>query len=659
MLWNLQVVLCFFISGYVGAQVVESPKILEQIEVHGSRLAPKSIQIAEGAAETIHVENSQGQTPTQALQQTPSVWIQQGSSQSVPHIYFKGQFGNENRFFLEGVPLTDGQFNSDFLLLVPFRSVDRIDIYPDGPPVALNTDGLGGAMDLHLTQMSKKDISVKTGSFGFLELEGSQSLGRKGSGIGLVAGRSNENFNFYDNGGTPFNLNDDKIIQRSHNKFLKIGLLPVFELHQSKSNHLRYFGLNSYRALEIPGAVSLPFYGNLQQVFHLSALKNESWLIPTLKSETLVYARLNIERFRREPNQTATLKIDDSDSFWKNLSLKQSFHFLELLPTSIEQSSSLSYETYDLNVLDSRTKIQQSTRLDIPVSLGADIPWSQLSLKPAVMAQYSAFQGVLGKTYFLYSPRLGAAVKEPWGGRGVVLEGIVGQYYRVPSMLELYGNGHTLVASKDLLPERAAKVSLGGKFERKTVSTWLSKLTGAYSYSVANSENLIVYIENSQNSKLATNLGSGLIQSHDISLDLSFGQNLEIRSTGNIYQGKNTSDISYYYGKKIPNLPDFLLRQSLDYRVGSFDFNYQFQWVGGRFCDLANLKKLSSTTEHSLFAGVDAQKMGRFRLELVNLFDAITATTFVSGFSTLDNTTGIGGYPAPGRRFYLNWYYEL
>ena len=659
MLWNLQVVLCFFISGYLGAQSVESPKILEQIEVHGSRLAPKSIQIAEGAAETIHIENSQGQTPTQALQQTPSVWIQQGTSQSVPRIYFKGQFGNENRFFLEGVPLTEGQFNSDFLLLVPFRSVDRIDIYPDGPPVALNTDGLGGAMDLHLTQVSKKDISLKTGSFGFLELEGSQSLGRKGSGLALVAGRSDENFNFYDNGGTPFNLSDDKLHQRDHNKFLKIGLLPVFELQQSKNNHLRYFGLNSYRVLEIPGAVSLPFYGNLQQIFHLSALKNESWLIPTLKSETSVYARLNIERFRREPNQTSTLKIDDSDSVWKNLSLKQSFQSLELLPTSIEQSSSLSYETYDLNILDSRNKTPQSTRLDIPVSLGADIPWSQLSLKPAVMAQYSAFQGVLEKSFFLYSPRLGVAAKEPWGRRGVSFEGIVGQYYRVPSMLELYGNGHTLVASKDLLPERAAKASIGGKCERKVQSSWLSKLTGAYSYSVSQADNLIVYIENSQNSKLATNLGRGIIQSHDISLDLRFRENLGLRSTGNIYQGKNTSDISYYYGKKIPNLPDFLFRQSLEYQVGNYDFNYQFQWIGERFWDLANLKRLSSTTEHSLFASVNAKTMGRFRLELVNLFDSITATTFVSGFSTLDNTTGVGGYPAPGRRFYVNWYYEL
>jgi outer membrane cobalamin receptor len=285
--------------------------------------------------------------------------------------------------------------------------------------------------------------------------------------------------------------------------------------------------------------------------------------------------------------------------------------------------------------------------------------FQNLWIKPAFMGQYSIYEGAREQNYLLGSPRLGLLWQGEGSWSGVDLEVGLGRYFRTPSMVELFGNGYGLESSMQLLPETAERGVIGFKVARKLKSEILSELKFQLSYGLVKAHQLIVYVENSQESKVATNLGSALIHSRDLDLGFKVLSELDFQTGLSWFVGENRSDVSYYQGKKIPSVPVLLVKQRVQYPWGPLNFSYQFQWVGERYVDFANLKKLNPAAEHSCFVSWDARDWGIFNLELFNLLDTITTTSVVSGFTTFDNTTGLVGYPAPGRRIYLNWQYPI
>lgn len=660
MLWNLQVVLALFLTLPLASRAQDNFKVLEEIEVKGTRLNSKSTQISEGTDETVEINHETGETPVKALQKTPGIWIQQGSQESMARITIKGQVGNENRYFLEGVALTDGQYHSDFLFLVPAQYIGGADVYSDGAPVGLNADGLGGAIDLHVVRFKSPKVAAKSGSYGFIEITGSSPvLPKERGGIGLSVSRSNENFNFFDDGGTPLNSSDDKINNREHNSFLKLSLAPSLVLLSSSNHNLKYFGINSFRKLEVPGAVSIPFYGALDQWFHLSAVKDTLWLFPELKNETTAFVRINRENFKKESAQTTKNQPSITEAFWKSFTIKNQVQAFSLMPAVAEQAVSLNYEVYDLSYLEWDKKKLQNSKFDIPFSLGLKFPLASLTIKPAVLAQYTKYIKEDAPSYALYSPRLGLEWREPLDFKNIIFSGVAGKYFRMPSMSELFGNGYYLAPSNSLEPETANKIGLGLMWQQQLISQWIKHIKMGYNFSLAQSKNLIVYTQNSQSSQIATNLGSALVANQDLFLELNLARQISSLSAFNLCSGKNTSEIPYYFGKQVPNLPAWLIKQRIDSQWGWVTASYQLSWIGERYWDLANTKKLSSTLEHSAWVNYQYSKNGKVQLELINLTDEYVAKSSVSGFTTLDNTTGLGGYPAPGRRVYLSWLYDF
>src|SRR5205823_11082804 len=87
--------------------------------------------------------------------------------------------------------------------------------------------------------------------------------------------------------------------------------------------------------------------------------------------------------------------------------------------------------------------------------------------------------------------------------------------------------------------------------------------------------------------------------------------------------------------------------------------SYELVVYGPMYWDLANAKQLSAIAQHNVRAMWDSKSVGSFGIELDNLTDVITAPSSAGAFETIDNSTGYFGYPAPGRRWYVSWRYEL
>ncbi len=189
--------------------------------------------------------------------------------------------------------------------------------------------------------------------------------------------------------------------------------------------------------------------------------------------------------------------------------------------------------------------------------------------------------------------------------------------------------------------------------------TWLSSVKVSYAYSVAASKNLIAYVQNSQNSQIATNIGESVVQTHESQLDFEMMKKVFSNTSITFQKTENLSDLPSYFGKKIPNRPWLRWGERLGYQGSTLGIFYQLQWIGERFLDLANTKKLGSIAEHGINVNYRTHSWGDWNLELLNLLDTVTATSYVAGFQTLDNTTGYLGYPSPGRRIYLSWQYEM
>jgi hypothetical protein len=192
-----------------------------------------------------------------------------GGDNSTPSYLIRGQDSIQNRFFFEGIPLTDAEFNQNLLSGLPLESLSSLNVYPEGVPLFLAQDGLSGAINFRLHEISLRDktlVSLRAGSFGNLRVFGrTQELSKKVR-VSVEAARSQENFSYLDDNGTPFNPQDDKFAVRENNQFQRLSLIPHFNLYESKAHKVDSFHWWLLNKSEVPGSVSSPLKANYVQL---------------------------------------------------------------------------------------------------------------------------------------------------------------------------------------------------------------------------------------------------------------------------------------------------------------------------------------------------------------------------------------------------------
>jgi len=637
-----QVILLF--SGLL--QAAELPRLT----VTGRRPGRALPEEGSGSAgERRELEGSGPVTLPSLLRQSPSVTVRQtGGEGTAAEYWVRGQDPHQTRFFLEGVPLSDAAYDSAPVHWLPLAALGAADVYPDDVPVGLGGDGLGGAIRFVFpTERLASSVKLRSGAYGYGEVGGLVSLPEAQVFLGYQ--RSREDFPFRYDGGTQFEAADDTIVRRENNQFQRFTILPVVPL----SKNLRVFGLGVRNEVGVPGPVGLASAATLKQSYALAALE---WKASPWRSH--LFTRFAQDGFHNPNYATVTASAPDSRSLGKAVGVGTTYFNGQELVRVGGTYEHLEVRTDNGPLAGTQGQGRLQAESGIARSFFVD---DSNKLQPSLSLHYYEYLPGVGaavrRQMVLASPRLSLTSEL---GEGWRLRGTAGSYFRAPTLFEIYGSPGGFTPNPELEAERAEKVQAGLDREWRRPVEGLRAIRASYSYSIAFARELIAYLQNSQFSRVATNIGNGRIDSHELGLELEFsGVPLLWRNAVNVLWTENRTAIPYQQGRELPERPNWRWQSDVGWTSEVYSAGYSFAWVGPTYSDLANLRRRSAAQDHSLWAGVRPRGYGSFRLEVRNLFDTLTVDSSFAGEAINEYTTGYTGYPAPGRRVYLSWQYDF
>ncbi len=241
------------------------------------------------------------------------------------------------------------------------------------------------------------------------------------------------------------------------------------------------------------------------------------------------------------------------------------------------------------------------------------------------------------------SPKLGVALTV---SEGVTVKGNVGRYFRAPDLTELFGDRGVVVGNSDLEPEEGLNLDVGLQLNALRFAL-LGGVTGFFeiTYFYTDSDNLIVFVQNSQRTSMAENVGRATIMGVELSSAFTSASGISLSFNYTYQNTEDKSDVPHYNGNSLPDRPKHDLFARLEKVFGRFSVFYELNYTGTTYLDRANFKESRRGAVHN--TGVTISNA---------LFAGVKAGFEVKNFTDNQVKDAIG-YPLPGRSFYvtLTW----
>ncbi|MBM3227228.1 MAG: TonB-dependent receptor, partial [Candidatus Tectomicrobia bacterium] len=217
---------------------------------------------------------------------------------------------------------------------------------------------------------------------------------------------------------------------------------------------------------------------------------------------------------------------------------------------------------------------------------------------------------------------------------GVALKGNVGRFTRVPTLFELFGDRGTTVGNPALQPERSTNWDVGFTVEWPGEGP-VNRLFFEYAYFGSDAEDIILFVQNSQNSARAENIGSARIRGHELSWSVTALQHLRLFGNYTFQDAVDTS-ATFSRGKALPGRPRHELHQGLELFAPFGKVTYELDYIARNFLDNVEFFVVDNRLLHNVtLTAFPFGKHLKLTLELKNLTDNRIADT--------------RGFPLPGR----------
>lgn len=584
------------------------------------------------------------------LQRNTSIQVRASGGEGVSTQFLvRGQDPGQSRFFLEGIPLTDAEFNVSRSYWLPLETIQTVEVYPAAVPATLGEDGLGGAVQMRLRDRSNAPwtLAGRGGSFGYLKASvRSATFANTPSSIFVSATRSEENFQYFDDNGTPLNPSDDGFRSREHNRFMRLSVFPRITLLKRDRHQLESWGILGLQHLEVPGSVRMPTQAEYRERWLLCAIQHR-WEGADRFHTSDIYFRSTLEEMKIPAGGRLGLYPQGDTHAWsvgiqtKNESLGKN---------GIGLSTAIKWHQFERSAL-----LRPVQRGDISTSVTGGVSVSEsLSLHAALLGHHYQYRndGKWGKDFFLLSLRLGGQwLVHP----SIRIRAMGGRFYRSPTLNEIYGTSFGLAASPDLQPEYAWKFDGGMDWSRSFENSFVRRAGMSYSFHASTATNLVSFIQTAQDAKRAVNLASARIVGHEIKTEVVTSFGLRVEPALEWLQTENLSDVSYQYGKRLPYRPTFRGALTVELESGRWSAFYRTGLNGQFFTDLGNFQEIAPTEDHSLGFTWRSPGLGEWSIEASNLTDVLMNNTKSGAFTFSEVASGYLGYPVPGRRIYLSW----
>ena len=643
-----------------------APIQLAPVEVRGQRLGVEQVMRETSTfATTIDTSEATAKVRSVADVLSESVGVQVrrfGGLGAFSTVSIRGSTPNQVEVYLDNVLLNNANAGLVDLGSVPLDNVDHIEIYRGFAPLQLGAGSIGGAINLVTRPVAGATTNSASFSYGSFDtrkisLYRSQGFDKIGYVVLFNYTESLGNFQFFDDNGTPLNSLDDETATRQNNGFRAFNgnvkgeaILGGWQFTLSNDIYTKEQGVpgqssnqsatarfNTWRDVATLRAEKKRFpwpstdvAAQLAYTFnqeHFTDLQGEIGTgSQDVQNTTNTYIANGLLTWYPERwGQTLGLLLEGRYETFRSVDLLPEIRDLPAREGPFQQRTHFIAALQDeIRLFQDRLSLRPLLRYQLVHSdFGADPTFGVVSLNTARDAQEDSVSPSLGVKYKLTSD--------------LDLKGNIGRFTRVPTLFELFGDNGTTLGNPELQSERSTNGDIGFVFERADLSI-LDRVYFEYAYFMSKADDLIVFVQNSQNTARAENIGSATIRGHEVSWSATALQH--VRLFGN-YTYQHTEDTSNTFsrGNKLPGRPQHELHQGLELFAPQGKFVYELDYIAQNFLDRANVFLVDSRLLHNL--SVTALPFGK-RLKL----------TFEAKNITDNRIADFRGFPLPGRSFF-------
>ncbi len=431
---------------------------------------------------------------------------------------------------LGDLPISGADAAAFDLSTIPTALVERVVVYRGGAPVWLSQGAIGGIVQLVPRQARARELSAtgSVGSFGLWGISADAALvpERRAHGPSLYSSAgvtgSEGDFAYPDDNRTPLDPGDDYVARRKNADALDGH--GLFYLRQPAfGGHLDVAALGFERVAGepvSPANFALRARRNHTRAIGIASWQRDAWSGADRRYRVQALAGASIQRTRftdlfNEVGDIGQQRTDDRSErgFARLAGSVGATRWLELTALASAQR-----EGFDPENAFARVAVPDSRRDTVAgageVNLHGALLGRRFELRPSVRYEHTSarleserFLRLVSVDTSLGAPtyRVGAVVEAM---RGVALSASAATGRRVPTMLELFGDGALIAGNPRLAPEHAVLLDVG-----ITGTGTVGELEGSVSLRGFHTsiDGLVIWRRSNFNEQSPYNLGSGEI----------------------------------------------------------------------------------------------------------------------------------------------------
>lgn len=654
-----------------------------------------------GFSSAVDIEEDRSSHPgrlPEIVNRTPSATTRSiGGLGQFSALSLRGSSTQQVRVFLDGVPI-DGSFSGlANLSQSSLGELSYAEIFRGYMPIDYGGATMGGALAMYSRTHkhgAPLELAAHTGYGSF----GARSAGLN---LGLPLGKrrtlftlldyhgADGDYPFLDTQGTPFNVQDDLQTIRSNNGYDRGNLF--LSLSRAKSSDRSWAGQSFARLLlddlQIPGLGRAQSTQARQKLWNvrLHTRQWRSFEAPGSKL-SLVGSIAREKRRYLDPKGEVGLgrdhEIADTVDAYLSALLRWPLWSTALLGVGLDQR-------FEAVLVDVLREMPENAVFPSPgdatrfrLSSGASVQLEQylwqdkILVQPALRVDFARSLFDIpdtattltdeGKDHSQWglSPRLGAKVLTL---PALEFRGSVGRYFRLPTLMELFGDRGYIVGNEGLVAERGLSTDLGFRWFFDTLQNDLLSVEVSSAFFSSWPRELIMWQRAGPRVR-AVNLRAATIRGVESELHLE-GWKSRVRFDSNYtwIQSKNKSPEPTQIDRPLPGRPkhQFFAKLSggrptrpAELRKLGFDVFLNYEWISGNFLDPSGRYEIPPRSIWG--TGASLSYFGfHLGFSVRNLFDKREAMIEAGGLQgpKREYPAPIAdylGYPLPGRSFWVS-----
>ena len=645
------IVVCALVSlpGPVAAQYGETATVDSEIP------ATNSLDATAAGSEILIRDRIVAQTTEQLLQESAGTRVVlAGPTGSFFCLRIRGVACDQTTVMLGDVPLSNPDTGSFDLSLVPLEAVDGFEVFRGGAPAWLNEGAVGGVLRLLPRSYSENEVGgrVTAGSFGSwrANLFGAAAADKVRVFATAGAAGAQNDYPYIDDGGTRFDPSDDVERRRDNADFLEGFGFANLTAQTSQHSHLDLVFMGVGRDGGEPGPGSSPALqarrNNTRLIGSASWLQAKRGKHPYRLQIAANYdygrnrlsdelGEIGIRRPRRTNDRTHAI-------FGRVAGSVNAVSWLEI--TAI---GSVRYQAFDpeneLAVVQQPASNRLTAAGTIETRFFGMLGPVRLELRPSIRLGWtratinqSSLAGPQNpeSSDFFPTYRVATAIAPlQW----LAFRGSVSSGYKLPSILQLFGNGSTVVPNPGLVPERSLSYDGGitARGRSGIVSGYAS--FGAFGAQI---DDMIRFSRTSQFTLIAQNIDSGRTRGVELELRGGLTQHLVVQG-----EVSWTQAVDKATNRQLPGQPEWVAfaqpeahSGALSKQVSDIMAFFQVSYIGKSYADPTNLIEIRPRTVLATGVGVD-------------MFEARLGLSFRVDDLLDRRGEDLLGFPLPGRRY--------